>query len=121
VGAISTEFDRDWDDTWRIAAGLEWHVDEAKEWTLRTGFSYDSSPIDDDDRLPDIPVGEQYRFSIGGQRDFGSGKVFSLAYTFLYTPMDVDNVQLPGANIVLDGEYDPSWIHFFTASYSIKF
>ncbi len=87
---------------------------------MSSGFSYDSSPVDDDQRLPDIPVGEQFRFSLGLKHDFGSGKVFSAHYTLLYQPMDVTQDALPGG-IVLNGEYDPSMVHMIGASFSIAF
>lgn len=118
VGPFSAVIVRDWKDTWRLGLGVQWHPDEA--WTLSTGVSYDSSPVDDDKRLPDIPVGEQFRFSLGAQHDFGQGKVFGISYTLLYSPMDMDSVQLPGG-IVLDGEYDPSMVHLIGMSYSISF
>ena len=76
--------------------------------------------MDDDKRLPDMPVGEQFRFSVGVQHDFGEGKVFGIAYTLMYQPMDVDQVALPGG-IVLDGEYDPSMIHFVSFNLGLQF
>jgi long-chain fatty acid transport protein len=118
IGPISGSIPRDFDDTWRIGAGVQWEFQE--NWKLMGGFSYDSSPVDDDKRLPDIPVGEQFRFSIGMQHDVGEGKVFSVHYTALYQPMDVDSVSLPGG-IVLNGDYDPSLIHILGASFGITF
>ncbi len=118
IGPISGSIPRNWDDTWRIGAGAQWEFRE--NWQMTGGFSYDSSPVDDDQRLPDIPVGEQFRFSLGLKHDFGSGKVFSAHYTLLYQPMDVTQVALPGG-IVLNGEYDPSMVHMIGASFSIAF
>ena len=118
VGPISGSIPRNWDDTWRIGAGVQW--DFRENWRLMGGISYDSSPVDDDQRLPDIPVGEQFRFSAGIQHDFGQGKTFGASYTLLYQPMDVDMVALPGG-IVLNGEYDPSMIHMLGMHFSIKF
>ncbi len=118
IGPISGSIPRNWDDTWRIGAGVQWEFRE--NWQMTGGFSYDSSPVDDDQRLPDIPVGEQFRFSLGLKHDFGSGKVFSAHYTLLYQPMDVTQVALPGG-IVLNGEYDPSMVHMIGASFSIAF
>lgn len=118
VGPVSFDIPRDWKDTWRVGAGLQWDFSES--WLLRSGFSYDSSPIEDDKRLPDAPVGEQYRFSVGVQKDFGQGKVFGVSYTFIYAPLDMDAVPLPGG-IVLDGEYDPSYIHIFGINATISF
>ena len=33
--------------------------------TLQLGFSYDESPVDNSDRMPDIPVDEIFKTSIG--------------------------------------------------------
>lgn len=56
-------------------------------------------------RFPDTPVGEQFRFSLGVEHDFGEGKKVGLSYTFMYSPMEMDEVALPGGAIV-DGEFD---------------
>jgi long-chain fatty acid transport protein len=117
---VTIDVDRNWHDTWRGAIGFEYRMTE--EWLLRGGFSYDSSPVDADHLLPDIPVGEQYRFSLGIQHDFGDGKVFAFNYTLLYTDIDVDNVALPSdGTVVLDGDYGDSFIHLAGASLSISF
>ncbi|MHC4414908.1 MAG: OmpP1/FadL family transporter [Planctomycetota bacterium] len=118
VGPFAGTIERDWDDTWRVGIGIQWEFNES--WTLRSGFGYDSSPVDDDKRLPDIPVGEQYRISFGIQHDFGEGKRFGASYTLMYSPMDVDDVALPGG-VVLNGEYDPAFIHIFGMTFSIAF
>ena len=47
---------RDWKDTWRLGVGAEWQATE--KLILQAGFSYDSSPVKDANRLPDIPVGD---------------------------------------------------------------
>jgi long-chain fatty acid transport protein len=120
IGAVSIDVDRGWDDTWRLGVGFEYELNE--EWLLRGGVSYDSSPVEDDRMLPDIPAGEQYRFSVGVQRDVGDGKVFSLGYTLMYTDIEIDQVALPpGGSVVLDGDYDPSFVHFFGFSLALSF
>ena len=104
-------------DGWSSA---QWKFAEA--WLLRGGFGYDSSPVDDDKRLPDIPVGEQFRFSVGLQHDFGEGKVFAISYTGLYSPMDVDGVALPpNGDVILSGEYDPAFISLIGFQLSLQF
>jgi long-chain fatty acid transport protein len=120
LGPVVSGLDRNWDDTWRVGLGFEW--DFTENWKLRSGFSFDSSPVDDDELLPDIPVGDQYRFSVGLQKDFGQGKVLGLSYTLLYSDIDVDMVALPPSNaVVLDGDYDPAMMHFLGANLIISF
>ncbi|MHC5113821.1 MAG: OmpP1/FadL family transporter [Planctomycetota bacterium] len=118
VSGMGFNIPRDWDDTWRVGGGLEYRFGEGN--LLRGGISYDSSPVDDDKRLPDIPVGEQWRFSVGYQHDFGEGKIFGATYTMIYTPMDVTNVALPNG-AVLNGEYDPSFLHILGLTFTLQY
>ena len=120
IGPITAAFDRDWKDTWRVGIGVEYKLNNT--WMLRGGFSYDSSPVDDDKVLPDLPVGDQYRFSVGVQKDFGQGKIFGIGYTLLYSSVDVDSVALPPSDtVVLSGEYDPNMIHFLSMNLTLSF
>ncbi|MCP3903026.1 MAG: hypothetical protein GY715_05255 [Planctomycetes bacterium] len=118
VGAVAGAIPRGWDDTWRLGGGVQYSFENGGR--LRGGISYDSSPVDDDKRLPDIPVGEQWRFSGGYQHDFGDGKIFGVSYTLLWQPMDVTNVALPNG-AVLNGEYDPGFIHILGITYTLEF
>jgi long-chain fatty acid transport protein len=118
VGPVTIPVDRNFSDTWRVGIGAQWEFTE--DWWLRTGFSYDSSPVDDEDRLPDLPVGEQFRASIGLQHDFGDGKVFGISYTFMYSPMDIDQVQIP-SGVIIDGEYDNAFLHFVGLNLNLSF
>ena len=36
-------------------------------WLLQVGFSYDTSPVDSDDRTPDMPMDRQIRYTTGVQ------------------------------------------------------
>jgi len=121
VGGIPRNFK----DTWRIGVGAQYRVLE--DWLLRGGFSYDSSPVDAKDRLPDTPASEQYRFSAGFQRQAADNIVLGMSYTFLWMANnEIDNVRLPGETVagspvVLDGKYDPSFLHFVGVSLGVNF
>ena len=79
---------------------------------MRGGFSCDSSPVKAKDRLPDLPVSEQFRFSAGVGRDVTDNIRLGMSYTLLWMANnDIDNITLPGG-VVLDGKYDPSFLHF---------
>ena len=74
------------------------------------------------DLLPDIPVGDQYRISVGVQHDFGEGKELGLSYTFLYQDAELDRVTLPPSGAVtLDGDYDNSFVHLVGLTLSLSF
>ena len=55
--------DRNFKDANRYAIGAEYGLNDRV--TLQLGFSYDESPVDNSDRMPDIPVDEIFKTSIG--------------------------------------------------------
>jgi long-chain fatty acid transport protein len=57
------QIDRNFKNANRYAIGGEYALND--QLTLQMGFSYDESPVDDSDRMPDIPVDEIYKTSIG--------------------------------------------------------
>ncbi|NCF69531.1 MAG: hypothetical protein GWP61_26570, partial [Chloroflexi bacterium] len=61
----SQKIPRDWKDTWKFAAGV--HYRPVEKWLLQLGFSYDTSPVDSDDRTPDMPIDRQIRYATGVQ------------------------------------------------------
>ncbi|WP_135383762.1 OmpP1/FadL family transporter [Vibrio tasmaniensis] len=62
VGGIPIK--RDWDDVWKFAVGADYQLNS--DWRLKAGFSYETSPQDDPSmQWVDLPVGEQYRYSVG--------------------------------------------------------
>ena len=119
VGGITLEIDRDWKDTWRLGVGADWQVME--KLMLQAGFGYDSSPVKDSKRLPDIPVGEAYRFSVGQRFTPVEHVELFASYTGLWSgDPDVDGVTLPDGT-VMNGKYQPSWIHFVTMGMTVNF
>ena len=121
---ITIPIDRDWDDTWRLAAGARFRP--LPKWMLNTGFSWDSSPVSGSKRLPDIPAGGQFRFSLGSEHPVAKNITLGIGYTFVYSPdMEVDNVALPtpvgDPPRILDGDYDPTFLHFVTLNVSFRF
>ena len=55
--------DRNFKDANRYAIGGEYDMND--RLTLQLGLSYDESPVDDSDRMPDIPVEEIIKTSVG--------------------------------------------------------
>src|SRR5262245_46611095 len=76
---------RDWHDTWRIAGGVRGRLSDGL--LAQAGVSYDSSPVPATNRLPDIPVAETYRMSLGlswdARRDDDLTVTLGLTYTLL--------------------------------------
>lgn len=120
VGDATIPIDREWRDTWHVGVGLEWDINE--QWTLRGGYSYDTDPIKDSMRRPDMPAGEAHRWSVGADYHIDDHQTVSLSYTFLWQgAMEVDNVVLSpdrAREVTIDGKYDPAAFHFIALNYS---
>jgi long-chain fatty acid transport protein len=116
AGPLSLAPDREWRDTWRVGFGAQYRF--AERWLLRGGYSYDSSPVRDSVRLPDIPVGEQHRVSLGVEHNLTEHITLGFSYTLQYLGSgEVDEVSLPPAhNVELNGDYDCNIGHFFGAT-----
>jgi long-chain fatty acid transport protein len=116
---VTIDIDRDWKDTWRLGVGAEWQVME--KLMLQGGFSYDSSPVKDSKRYPDIPVGEAYRFSVGQRFTPVEHVEMFASYTGLWSgDPDLDDVTLPDGT-VMNGKFQPSWIHFVSMGINLNF
>jgi long-chain fatty acid transport protein len=119
VGPFGGTQRRGWHDTWRIGVGAQ-YAPSAK-WTLQAGFGYDSSPVNSRLLLPDIPAGEQYRFSAGLQLRPQDYLEISFGYQFLWLGgLSFNQVALPNA-VVLDGNYDPDFVNQVGVNFHIKF
>ncbi|QJA05619.1 hypothetical protein FVE67_01870 [Thermosulfurimonas marina] len=71
---------KDWDDVWAVRFGAEYALNEA--WTLRFGYVFDPSPIDDRYRGPELPTNDRHLFNLGlGYRQ--GALSLDLAYTYL--------------------------------------
>ncbi len=58
-GAIPTR----WRDTYHYAWGVEYQWD--RRWAFTTGVSYDTNPVDKEDRNAQLPVDRQIRYAFG--------------------------------------------------------
>ncbi|OAQ21251.1 OmpP1/FadL family transporter [Thermosulfurimonas dismutans] len=71
---------KDWDDVLAVRFGVEYALSDT--WTLRFGYVYDPSPIDDDTRGAELPTDDRQLFNFGmGYRKGNLGVNF--AYTYL--------------------------------------
>lgn len=111
--------DRNYEDTWHFAFGVQYRV--ADPWLLSLGMAYDESPVDDDDRTPDLPLDRQIRCGIGLQCDWDEDLTFGFAYEYLDAgDAKIDQFRGPLAGR-LEGEYDTNEIHFLAFNVSWRF
>jgi long-chain fatty acid transport protein len=59
------ELEKNWDDTYHSAIGLEYQLND--KWQLTTGIAYDTNPVDASDRTADMPVDRQVRYAAGAR------------------------------------------------------
>jgi long-chain fatty acid transport protein len=113
TGRGSQKIPRDWHDTWKFAAGV--HFRPVDKWLLQLGFSYDSSPVDSDDRTPDMPIDRQIRYATGVQYKWSDR--LSLGGEFVYADYGKAKID----NDLLKGDYKCNDIFFFAMNANWKF
>ena len=79
-GTISEE--QNWHNTWSHAIGASYKVN--KQWVLRTGFSLDETPTNNQDRSPRIPTGDRKVFSLGAGYSPTDDMTIDVAYSYLW-------------------------------------
>jgi len=109
----SKNIPRNWDDTWKFAAGV--HFRPVDKWLLQLGFSYDTSPVDSDDRTPDMPIDRQIRYATGVQYQWSDR--LSTGAQFVYADYGKAKID----NDLLKGDYKRNDILFFAMNANWKF
>ena len=109
----SQKIPRDWKDTWKFAAGV--HYRPVEKLLLQLGFSYDTSPVDSDDRTPDMPIDRQIRYATGVQYKWNDR--LSTGAQFVYADYGKSKID----NNLLKGDYKQNDIFFFALNANWKF
>lgn len=103
--------ERDWDDVWKIAVGADYQLNS--QWRLKAGISYESSPQDDSTKQwVDVPVGEQYRYSVGAATQWKD-----ITVDMFYEYADLGSVEIERDRLNLSGTFDGR-IHFVGMSFT---
>ena len=102
----SRNIPRNWEDTWKFAAGV--HFRPVDKWLLQLGFSYDTSPVDSDDRTPDMPIDRQIRFSIGALHEYSDN--VRMAFAFEWVNLGDATLEKPA----VQGDYSRNDIFFLS-------
>jgi long-chain fatty acid transport protein len=115
----SLTVNRNYKDTWHVAAGLQYKI--ARPWLLSFGVGYDSSLMDDKERTPDVPVGATWRFGGGVRYQVKDNIDVGLAYECAWggdLPMDINKGPLVGR---VSGEYSNTALHFINVALNWRF
>ena len=111
--------DRNYKDTWHFALGMQYQISDP--WLVRAGIAYDKSPVDDDDRTPDLPLDRQIRYAAGADYEWDDNLTIGFAYEYMDAgDAEIDQFRGPLAGR-LKGEYDTNEVHFFVFNVNWKF
>ena len=109
----SADIPRNWDDTWKFAAGV--HYRPVEEWLLQLGMSYDTSPVDKEDRTADMPIDRQIRYATGVQYKLSDRLSTGAQFVYAdYGKAKIDSNQLKG-------DYKQNDIFFLAINANWKF
>jgi long-chain fatty acid transport protein len=115
-GMDSTTTKKDWEDVWRLNAGLEY---KALDWLdLRFGYTYDQSPIPDDTVDYLVPANNRHLFSFGPGFHFGNLDL-DLSYTYLL--IEDRDIEARPADGVLEGKAHNGYAHMVGVTLGYKF
>jgi long-chain fatty acid transport protein len=99
-------------DTWYIGGGVYFKVSD--EWTVQTGFRYDSSALKDGDRTTALPVDRVWTLGIGGLYNFSEKLNVGLAFSWS------DLGRAPVNNPTVSGKYSRNDVFLFNVSFNWK-
>jgi long-chain fatty acid transport protein len=117
-GGLSSSIPRNWKDVWRVGLGVQHQL--APQWGLKLGTTFSSSPMNDDDRLPDFPADRQIRASFGLAYIPSKQLQMFAGYEFIdLGDNKIDAVDSGGGRLV--GEYDTHFVHVFFVGLSYGF
>ena len=107
TGAGVSTVDRNWKDTWHMGVAIS-HLEDRQGYTF--GFSYESSPVDNDDRTFDLPIDELYRFSASYTWNGKGGLDYSIGASLtMFGDSKIDNT-VQGVRV--RGDFDNNYILF---------
>ena len=106
--------DLNWNSTIRYAIGATYRANE--KWTLRTGLSFDESPVSSQDRTLRIPDRDRIGLSFGASYQFIDNYKVDFGYTHLFA----DDVPIDNNEPLFSGEVSGG-ADFFALSISGQF
>ncbi len=120
TGATALRLDTQFKDTWRVALGANYQLNEAVK--LKFGIAYDQTPIKDaEHRLTSLPDNDRTWFSAGVQWKPSKTSVLDVGGAYLYVrDAAINNAGTSPVQGLVKGSYDDSaWI--LGAQYSMAF
>jgi len=115
-GATRQQLALNFQNAWRLSLGLGYHLSES--WTLKGGFAWDQSPVQDQYRTVRLPDNDRYWFALGARWRPSKALTFDVGYAYLWLPStSINSTQVqpgvpaalaPAFTSVVGGEYSNS-------------
>jgi len=120
---VDTNADLHWDDTYHGSVGLQYQA--TADWLWNVGIGYDTSAVDDNDRIWGLPVTDTTRLGIGTVVALDEATSIHVSYMFTWLG-DVDvseHRHEPGdANYkVASGKLNNAYVQYLGAGATMKF
>ena len=109
--------DRNFKDTWHLGFGIVKMLGEQN--LLSFGVSYDSSPVDDEDRTIDLPVDEQFKLSTSYAWKGDKKLDFALGATLIYDGKG--KIDQTSQGVRFKGEFDNNYFLFVAGTVRYTF
>ena len=120
IANIATEADRNYDDTWNFALGLQYVLNE--QWRINTGTAYDTAMAEDESVTVDLPSSDSIRYGIGATYQYSESLALDFAYEVIwYGDINVDQGEAGGARGQVSGTYPDTALHFFSLGLNWNF
>ncbi len=109
----------EYSDVSRWAVGATYQYDD--QWTLRTGYAYDNSPVSNEHRSFRIPDGDRQWFSVGASYKIDQNQKVDLGYAYLTGKENEIHYTSSRTGTQVDGEITKSNAHILSLQYNYKF
>ncbi|MFQ5346132.1 MAG: OmpP1/FadL family transporter [Mariprofundus sp.] len=96
---------QNWRSTVAIRAGAQWQF--SPELSLRGGYTFDPTPVDDQFFTPGIPDRDRHLFTVGAGYDVNESITLDMAYMYVYF-VDRNQTASTGTDAVRNGNYSGS-------------
>jgi long-chain fatty acid transport protein len=117
VSSYSLTVPLEWNNTYRIGLGGQYHVTPA--FLVQAGGSFDSSPTNASHRLPNLPMDRQIRLGLGVVYDVIKAAQLGFSYEYLNLGNANVNHNTPIGNLV--GSYSRNYANVFQISANVDF
>jgi long-chain fatty acid transport protein len=99
--------------SFHFSGGIHYRPDD--DWLLQAGITFDTSPVDEDDRTPDMPIDRRIRYAVGAQYQWADDINVGASFVFI----DMGDAEIDRS--FLKGEYSENYLVFFGLNLGWKF